>query len=1288
MLVKEIGLKMKHKRNTGVIILVASLLFVVIFMDLWMVFSQTRQQTKESGSYQLGMISGELEATVKNAENLTMEIAIAAREYTGSHEELARFIKKKKKEVVEGETGAFNVFIAGKDFAIIPDFDMPEDFVATERVWYTGAVKNQGRTYVSSPYQDAMIGDICYSVSVMMGDGDTVRGIDYTMENIQSHITQMYDTGSHNAVIVTDEGIIAGCSEDGLIGKKLVGVLPDYAGIWSLAKNTKGVATARIKADLLYENLFATRSGNGWYLIVSESDWELYKSSYIQLIVTVLLSIALFSVVIILYMIAVKNQKQAEKALASKEDFLRGITGELGTPLARILESSGRENIENINDYSVEMARIHVAGEKLSEMIGQIISYSGIVQTESREKEQGKKKKSRGMNKRFRTMILAFMILVMLISLYTNVSVTYKWGNVLMQKQVEKYEFELSEWINTQKSILDMFVSTISTNPEMLDDYQGTVDYLNRITLQYPEISVSYMTNPKLEHTVYMNNGWEPDPDWHVEERQWYVDLMASEEDWLISMPYYDEQTGGYCVTFAEKVYDHSTGKFLGNFGIDFFMDKLVDILGDSYSDQGYAFLVDTEGDIINHPYGSYQMSQDGKTNVSALAYGAAKADGESTQIIRDYDGTRKILTAIRNDASKFSVYVVSGVWTIYGKVVVYCLICLAAFLVCIILVYRLLTGLMRFQDETNRQMKEAADTAIAAGRAKSQFLAQMSHEIRTPINAVLGMNEMILRESDDKGILEYAENIQSAGKNLLSIINTILDFSKIEDGKMEIIPVNYDVASVINNLVNSIMDRAKAKSLEFLVDIDEKIPYMLFGDDVRITQVIMNLLTNAVKYTEEGKVTLSIQEKERDADSVILEVKVSDTGIGIREEDMGKLFESFERLEEMRNRNIEGTGLGMSIVTKLLSMMGSELHVDSIYGRGSEFSFCLKQRIVDRQPIGDYMGRLERSREQEKSTVHLYAPEARVLVVDDNDMNRKVAKSLMKLYGIVPDLADSGEEAIRMISEKFYHIVFLDHMMPKMDGIETLHRLKEEGKVKEGMTVIALTANAVVGAKDRYMKEGFDDYLSKPIETDRLEEKLSRHLPEEMVIWVSTDQKDIRKDEEPDKLAGNGEEDGIMEFAPLESGDVMEYEPDEHDGIMEFEPDEDLDGSADSDKGILYALKGRLGLDTETALNYCGGEYSLYKELLTDFTLTFQTRKTELDGCYEKGDWHEFEVKIHALKSTSKTIGAMELSEKALSLEQAAEREEADFIRDNYPGFASEYQKMVQAIAEITENE
>lgn len=1248
---------MKNGKNAGVIILVASLLLAVTFMNTGMVFRQTTQQTKDSGIYQLETISGELESTINEAEKLTMELAIASREYLDDKDALETFIYGKKAELLDGETGAFNVFIANSNLVIIPDFEMPEDFVTTERVWYTGARKSGGKTYVTPPYQDAMTGNICYTVSVMLEDGDTVLGVDYTMENIQAHIAQMYEAGSRNAVIVTDEGIIAGCSDETLIGKKLVNALPDYAGIWSLSKRTSDVATARVKADFLYENLFATKSGNGWYLIVSESNWDLYKNSYIQLMVTAFLSLALFVTVIILYLLAVKNQKRAENALASKEEFLSGITGELHEPLSRILDCSSKGNRENIDDYDAEMARIHAAGERLSEMIGQIIAYSSIMRTGKKKDSSEKLGKGKGMNKRFRTMILAFMILVMIISLYTNISATCRWGNVLMQSEAEKYEFQLSEWVNTQKSILDMFASVISTHPEMLDDYEGTVDFLNRITVQYPEISVTYMTNPSLEHTVYMNNGWEPDPDWHVEERQWYIDTLASETGWSISAPYYDEQTGGYCVTISERVYDAETGEFLGNFGIDFFMDKLVEILGDSYSDSGYAFLVDTEGDIINHPYGSYQMSQDTKTNVSELPYGEIKADGMSTNIFRDYDGSFRILIAARNDDSKFTVYVVSGIWTIYRRVLVYGFVCLTTFLVCIILVYRLLSDLIRWQDETNRQMKEAADAAIAAGKAKSQFLAQMSHEIRTPINAVLGMNEMILRESSDENILDYAANIQSAGRTLLSIINSILDFSKIEDGKMEIIPVKYDIASMINNLVNSIAERARDKSLDFIVDVDEKLPSVLLGDDVRITQVIMNLLTNAVKYTEEGKVTLSIKEGKRDANFVYLDVQVKDTGIGIREEDMIKLFESFERLEEKRNRNIEGTGLGMSIVTKLLEMMDSELHVESVYGVGSVFSFCLRQSIVDAHPIGDYVKRLERSKGQSEEVTHLYAPKARVLVVDDNAMNLKVVKNLMKLNGIVPDQALSGMEAIEMIRGKNYDIVFLDHMMPKMDGIETLAKIKEEHLKAEGMTIIALTANAVVGAKEIYLQAGFDDYLSKPIEVDRLEKKLAKYLPKDIVSWRANGKKnDVEVSEElPDEE--------ILEFAPM---DIEDSE----------------DGMVSSD-GIIQKV-GKIGLSVDDGLRFCGGDEDFYVEMLKDYVGAYEGKAQELERFFERKDWHEYQTMVHALKSTSKTIGATDIFERAKSLEEASGKVDVDFIENNHAKLLADYKVITDKIAVI----
>nr|MCR5452621.1 histidine kinase [Lachnospiraceae bacterium] len=681
---------MKKKKSLSVVIVIASLLLAIMLMDTWILFTQTHTQTKQLGVYQLESTGGKLESTINDAENLTMELAIKAGEHLDDFASLKDFIYSQKKEIISGETGAFNVYIAGSDFSIIPDFVMPEGYVTTERVWYLGALKNKGKAYVSSPYQDAMTGEICYSVSVMLGDKDTVIAVDYTLENIRNYISQMSDK-AYESVIVTDEGMIAGCSDDSKIGKKLVDEMPDYAGIYASAKNKSGVATGRIKEGLFHEELFATGSGNGWYLIVKVSDWELYKSSYIQLSVTIILSLALFAVIIMLYLASVRNRERAEEAFLSREEFLSHITTQLAEPLGRILDRSSRENYDNSDDFEEDMASIHSAGESLSEMMSQLMSYKSIVLSNEKEKisESGHVK---GMDKRFRTIIIVIMSIVMVLSLYTSVSSAYQSADANLKKDAGNYEFKLSEWINTQKSILDMFVSTISTNPEMLDDYEGTVSYLNDITLQYPEISVTYMTNPKLKHTVYMSNGWEPDDNWKVEERQWYIDTMASKAGWSISAPYYDEQTGGYCLTISKIVYDAKTEEFLGVFGIDFFMDKLVNILGDSYSENGYAFLVDPDGEIINHPYGSYQMTQDNSTNVADLPYGQITTDGQTTELFKDYDGSHKIVIATRNKDTNFSVYVVSDVMNFYGKVILYGVICILAFLFCIILVYRLLT--------------------------------------------------------------------------------------------------------------------------------------------------------------------------------------------------------------------------------------------------------------------------------------------------------------------------------------------------------------------------------------------------------------------------------------------------------------------------------------------------------------------------------------------------------------------------------------------------------------------
>ena len=415
------------------------------------------------------------------------------------------------------------------------------------------------------------------------------------------------------------------------------------------------------------------------------------------------------------------------------------------------------------------------------------------------------------------------------------------------------------------------------------------------------------------------------------------------------------------------------------------------------------------------------------------------------------------------------------------------------------------LSATKKVAEEAKEEAEKAKEIAQNANRSKSDFLANMSHEIRTPINAVLGMDEMILRDCEDSQILEYAEDIKRAGGMLLSLINDILDFSKIESGKMDIIPVDYDLGILLNETVEMVRPRANEKSLELVMEISPDTPTHLNGDEVRIRQIITNILTNAIKYTNKGKVTLTVSGKQLSEEKTELYVSVKDTGIGIRKEDIGHLFESFTRVEESRNRNIEGTGLGLSITMRLLNLMGSRLEVDSTYGEGSDFYFYLEQQRKDDKVVGEDIKKYCKKAKGIKGELsnEFYAPLARLLVVDDNKVNLKVFKGLLKNNNMQIDTAMSGKECLELMKENHYHIVFLDHLMPDMDGVETLNQAKMlKNSKSQDAVMIVLTANAVAGAREKFLQEGFDDYLSKPISLPLLKEMILKYLPKELIMY------------------------------------------------------------------------------------------------------------------------------------------------------------------------------------------
>ena len=1251
-------------RNTRVRTMIVLLLVILVSIGLLLLISYQRASRSLSDQLEKNYYTvadkyaHELSAWVNANATIvdTMAAQIATDDlYSGDYETFHRWLAENC-ELLNRNGYIYDIYFTYPDNRMVcaSDFvpDGTVDYV-NSRDWFTRAA-GTGELFYSTPYRDSDSGKTVVTISravyrnntlqgVLAADifvdvlADIIRDADVEADSYAFLVDQNLDMIVHpNAAYAFDDlprGVmeVEGAPYEDVISKirsdssEMV-YLTDYDGVG------RGVVVAGME-------------NTGWYVGIATSKAELMKGmdSLIRGYLIAAAAAVVISAVVAFLLVRVtdkmnRQQRAYEEKVLSLE---KQVAAEAARAKTRFLSGDGPEDEPSPAPGIPEKP---VAGR-----VGLLLP------------------------------ILVIFLLMAVMVLYTsNVINDVAATNIreVGEDRISASAAQLENYLETTRSALWVTADTVDhmvRNGESTDEiHRYLVEETENQTAHFDENYTGFYGYIMGEYLDGLN--WVPPENYDPTRRDWYLAATAAPGEAVIVPPYLDAQTGDIIISIARMLSD---GRDVVS--LDVRMNQIRDIVsGLKIKEKGYGFIINREGLIIAHQddakKGGYLTETEDQVG---LLDRILETDSGSFEIEVGGEMSHVFVRSVMDQW--YVVIVISSgelLAEVHRQLLVNVFICFVIFTLIALFYYlghkreqRYSRRIEEMRSEEQKQAYEAKalklekEAADQANRAKSDFLADMSHEIRTPINAVLGMNEMVLRESAQarrlvpsgseevgsalENISVYAGNIGRAGKNLLSIINDILDFSKIEAGKAELAEDHYSLSSVVSDVFNLIDFKAREKELQFSVTVEETLPGVLYGDETRVRQIITNLLNNAVKYTRHGSVSLEIGSAgdgvPAPGGTISLVVTVRDTGIGIKPEDIAKLFTKFQRVDLDSNSTVEGTGLGLAITRRLVEMMNGTIRVDSEYGKGSVFTVTIPQIVVSADPVGRFGDKKEAAPGSGGAgRTEFRAPEARVLIVDDTRMNLAVAKGLLKDTGIKMDTAGGGEEAVRLAGAVRYDLILMDQRMPGMDGTEAMRRIRaSEGGLNHDTPVICLTADAVSGAKERYLAQGFTGYLSKPIDAQALESMLIRHLPPEKVVCR----------------------------APTAAADAPDA-PEAPEPVME---------------GFVW-LPGA-GVDPRTGLGYCLGDASLYRTMLREYLTASREKLPGLQKYYESGDWENYGILVHALKSASRMIGAVRLSELASGLEKASDQRDTDAIHRTHPVMMEEYRALAEVLGAHVES-